>query len=533
MKRSVDEVVQMRKLTMAAAAAAALLLAACGGGSGGNGAGNGGGTETGTAGGGGGSTSTGDAVLTISVVETSASNFDPAMNSVNGVFTLAAVYDTLIMRNSDGTLSPYVATEWEFTDPTTLEMTIRDDVVFSDGVALDAAGVQANIEAARDKGGPLSGQLAEVSDFTIVDETTLQIHLSSPNPSIPNVLAGPPGMLLSPDALDDESLSTTPVGSGPFVLTESLPGQRYEYERRDGYWNDEHFHYDSVVANVFTDAQSQINALISGQAQTAELESTPTLQGRIADGSINYVGAPFNVHQLMMLDQAGEMVPALADERVRQAANFAIDRAAISNLRGPESGGPTSQVFKPGQAGYSDALEEVYPYDPDRARELLAEAGYEDGVSFQMVNIAYFDEPAQAMTGYLAAVGINVEIVNVPIGQYQSSIASGEYPSAFFAFNMNDPYADLKRLVMPDGALNPFGIENAEVIGLYEEASNSTTPEELAAALEAINTILVEEAWWAPTHYNVNGLAHTPNVDGIEWDVVRPPYFYDWRPAES
>lgn len=472
----------------------------------------------------------GDATsIAIAVTETAAVQFDPALQDVNATYQLAPVYDTLFRQTSAATVEANVVTEWEYVTTTELRLTIRDDVVFSDGATLDSAGVKANLEAVQSKGGPYATSVAAIASIDTPDATTVVLNLSEPNPTLPAVLAGTAGMLVSPDAIDSPTLATTPVGSGPYVLEDAAPGQSYTYTKRDDYWNAEHYAYDTVELLVFADEASKLNALESGQIDVAEAQATEPVKALVDDGKVDFVRAHYNVDFMMLSDREGTLVPELADVRVRQAMNYAVDREAIAALAGEGNNTATVQLYKPGQTGYVESLQERYPYDPDKARELLADAGYADGFQVPMVSSSYFDQSAQALAGYLADVGIEVQITNVPLGDYIASVTGTEYPTSFFAYNMGDPYADTVLIAAADGTFNAFKLADPDVEAGIAAARESTTPEELAAGLEQVNTALVENAWFVPLYAQGFGIA-SAGVDGITFDVTRPAPLYDWTP---
>lgn len=468
--------------------------------------------------------------LTVALQEVAAANFDPALGSDTMSFQLSAVYDTLLRQDSTGELFPNLATEWGYDSPTELSMSLRDDVTFADGSPLDAAAVVANLEAVKNGGGPYSGSFAAITTAEVVDDTTVRVVLEEPNPTFFSLLTTPAGMVANPAAIDAGTLSTKPDGSGPYTLTNSAPGQSYQYEKRDDYWNSEHYPLQKIVLNVFTETQAKLNALQTGQADITEYSPDATIQPLLESGELELAAAPYNTNMLLLLDRGGEQVPALADVRVRQAINFAIDRDAIATIGGggDDARTPTAQLPKPGQAGFREDLNDLYPHDVEAAKRLLTEAGYADGFSLPMVSISYFDQQAQALAGSLAEIGITLEITNVPIGQYVSSITSGEFASAYFANLIADPYADIARLTLPDGAYNPFGVSSPELEEAYGAADLATSADELDAAMAEVNRIVVEEAWLAPFLFDRLGYAHTPSLQGIAFETVRPATYYDW-----
>lgn len=469
-----------------------------------------------------------DMTINVAVQEVTAMNFNPALNNDTTSFQLSPLYDTLVRQLGDGTMEPNLATAWEYTSPTELVLDIRTDVTFSDGEPVTTDDVVASLEAVQSSGGFYASGFADITSIVATDEDTVTVEFSAPAPTFVNLLATPAGMVAPESAISAGTLETDPVGSGPYTLESSSPGQSYRYAKREDYWNAEHFPIEAITVTVMDDDNAKINALRTGQVDIIENQPNATIQDLVNDGTIAFEAAPYNTNFLLLMDRDGVTVPALGDKRVRQAINYALDREGIAAIGGEGLRDATTQLIKPGQPGYVEELDSAYAYDPERARALLAEAGYPDGFTFNMVNISYFDPQAQALVAQLAEIGIDAQITNVPIGDYVSSIMSGDYPAAYFAYQVVDPYADLTRLTANSAAFNPFNATSNEVDAAFDQARQSTTDEELDVALAGVNTILVEDAWFATFLYDYLGYATNPELQGVDFSVVRPPSYYNW-----
>ncbi|MDX2377856.1 ABC transporter substrate-binding protein [Microbacterium sp. LRZ72] len=474
-----------------------------------------------------------DSTLTMAHDGNTQINFDPGVGSITVTTYLAPVYDTLLRRLSDGSYEPNLATEWGYESPTEFSMTLRDDVTFADGTPLDAAAVVANLENVKNGTGPLASDFATIDSIEAVDDNRVVITLSTPNPSLPLTLSGVSGMIANPAAIEGGELATQPDGSGPYeyLADESISNDTYVYEKRDDYWASDDYPYDRIEVKVIPDAAAAVNALESGQVDMVELGTAGDIV-RVENAGLDFTGASNNVWTLHLEDRAGELVPALGEVEVRQALNHAIDRAAIVESVNQGLGSPTTQLVKPGMAGYDETLNNVYPYDPEMARELLAEAGYPDGFEMDAVSISLADTQVQALVGYLAEVGVTLNVVNVPPDQYIPSILSGEYPTAFLPYGMVDAYFDFGQLVTPEGGFNPMGSSDEQINDLYAEAGSATNDEERAAILEQLNARVVELAWFLPMFNDAYGYALSDDVTGVEWQTFRPPMYYQWAPAD-
>ena len=479
----------------------------------------------------GGSSETIDATITWSDLGSGTVNFDPGLSSLNVRNFLFPVYDPLIRRSGDGEFHPSLATSWEYTSPTEFHMTLRDDVKFEDGTPFNGDVVKKNLEYVHTASGPLASQLAAISEVVVNSPTDVTIKLSSPVPSLPAALSSTIGLMVHPDHVGGPELASQPFGTGPYTLdTDStIANDTYSYVKKADYWQPEHYPYKNAKVKVIADPQAVINALRAGDIQVGLIVDVS--QAKTAEeAGLNVQSAPFNIDDLMLFDRAGTKVPALADQRVREALNYAIDRKTIVDTIQLGQGNATTQLLKPGLAGYDQTLDSKYPYDVDKAKALLAEAGYKDGFSMDMVSISLWDPNAQAVAGMLAKIGVKVNIVNVPSNQYIPSIIAGEYPSAYLPFAVSDTFFDLPQLVLPDGGFNPFKSEDSEVVSLWEQAKTATTDDGRNAIYQKLNARIVDLAWFVPVHTRSLSLASSPDITGVEFTQVLPQPFYDVRP---
>jgi peptide/nickel transport system substrate-binding protein len=246
---------------------------------------------------------------------------------------LDPVYDTLIHYGANGELEPWLATSWEFTDPTTLELKLRDDVTFTDGAKFDAEAVKANFQYAIDKKANQADQvfLSNIASMTVVDPTTIDLTLSQPNPALPYDFSQLSGYMASPEALQaTDGLKQEPVGSGPYLLDTDAtrPGVSVVYKRNPDYWaaDQDVFPYDKVTFSIITDPTAAKNAASTGQVDALTVQPGTDISGfqQVTSKSGDQSGMTG-----AWLDTTGTAAKPLADVRVRQALNYAIDREKL------------------------------------------------------------------------------------------------------------------------------------------------------------------------------------------------------------
>ena len=413
---------------------------------------------------------------------------------------LQPVYDSLLQNDDDGEPGPRIATEWSYDDTNTvLTLTLRDDVTFTDGTALDAEAVKKNLDSARQQTGEAGGQLRFISSVDVVDATHLTITLSAADPSLLTNLAGTAGMLASPAALDTPELATVPIGSGPYEYdaAQSQAGTTYVYDRNEDYWDKAEYPYDSVTVTVYNDATSLINSLRSGQLDSGIVDAKE-ISGLESAGLTTTSAPAYTTSGLFLFDRAGTQVPALGDVRVRQAINYAFDRTAFAEQVFDGEGTATDQMFSADSAAYDPSLEDAYPYDVDKAKALLAEAGYADGFDLPMPDVSVvFPTQQAAVTEALTAIGIRPQYQPVNGATFISDLLSAKYPAAIFNLNTFRPW-DVAQLSMGSQSVwNTFKTDDATVTSLIAAAQTQSGDEQIATFKE-LNKYIVEQAWYAP-----------------------------------
>ena len=425
-------------------------------------------------------------------------SWDPAQAHVgHQLQPYQAVYDTLILRSPDGELEPMLATDWSYNeDRTQLTLDLRTDVTFSDGEVFDAAAAQANFEHFKAGNGRQAAQLAAYASSDVVDDDTIVITLSAPDPAFEYYLSQAAGLMGSPAALDSPDIATNPIGSGPYVFdsSTSVAGSQYGFTARDDYWNPDLQKFDSVVFKVLADPTARLNALVAGQVDATVVDARAVEQAEGAGKT--FVPSQTDWAGLLLMDRDGAQVPALADVNVRRAINYALDRDALLTTLAMDYGTVTQQVFGPESGAYVEDLESTYPYDPDRAKELLAEAGYEDGFEFSVPSIPGFETVLAVVGQQLADVGITLTPQAIPPQNLVPDIGAGKFPAAFFSLFQGEPWVAINQLASTSALYNPFDTTTPELQEMIDAVQfGGDESDELA---KDVNTYLTENAWFAP-----------------------------------
>jgi peptide/nickel transport system substrate-binding protein len=511
---------------IAVALTAAMALAACSAGAGTAQAGNG-------------STAPGQ-LLTIGSTTGPAPSLDPAKIDPAALFYDEAAYDSLLYQAPDGSLQPDLAVRWGFRGSgyTTFQLTLRSGVRFSDGSALTAQVVKAWLEYFKAALGPDSTEASDIASVTTSGTYTVTLQLSKPDPELPlllsqNYLMG--DVVSGPGLSHPSELATRTAGAGPYVLEpgQSVTGDYYTYLPNPYYWDKTLIHYKKIKIEVITNDETTLNALRTGQIDVAEGDLSTVTAARAA--GLQVVARSANVIGLALADRAGTKAPPLAKVQVRQAINYAINRDAIaSGLFGPY-GTVTSQLTRPGLQGYDPQLNDAYPYDPAKAKQLLAAAGYPDGITLPVLSTSLLDIDliTQAIASQLSKVGIHLQIhSDGTFTQYANDLVAGAYPVISFDFGVGDYYQESTTEYLPDAQLNPFHSQDALIEQLYNAAqtqggaARTATYQKIAARISAL-------AWFAPVILQDRFIFAQPSVAGVQaWTgVTANPDLRDWYPA--
>jgi peptide/nickel transport system substrate-binding protein len=473
--------------------------------------------------------------LTIAMNNNGPPTLDPRLAREGNPLTYyQPVYDPLLRRMPNGDIVPWLATEWSFNDDkTVLTLKLRDDVTFVDGAAFNADVAKANLDAFRTGGGPDSPTLANVSEVVVVDPTTIEIRLAAPDPGLLIFLSNAAGLQASPAHIGTEEIKTSPVGSGPYVLDPAATtfGAQWSYVRNDNYWNPEIQKFERINIIPMPNTTARLNALISGEVDVA-LMSPETAAAAEAAG-LKPAITQINWNGLGFLDRDGAIVPEMADVRVRQAIIHAIDREAIFRTIYGGRGIMTEQVFSPVTAAYIEEFDgyNVYPYDPDRARALLAEAGLEGGFTIPFGKNQ--DDPPDiyaAIADYLAEVGITVEITEMNGDDLRSQLFEAQWPFWEASMFMGSDWVSIRTIIAPDALFNPFDTQRDELDG-YISTIQVAEGEELEAAAEALNRYIVENAWFMPILRADRLVFHRDTIT-VEPQIQQSmPSIYNYAPA--
>lgn len=455
--------------------------------------------------------------------------FDPhrATSSYDNTW-LFPVYDRLVHMSPDGGAVPGLATEWRFAaDGAYLDLELRQEVRFHDGTTFDARAVAANLHRARTvTGSSIGAELEAIEDVEILGCHRVRLHLRYPDAALPLILSDRAGMMVSPAAFDDASLDRRGVGAGPFRHVEYRLGDRSIYERFEDYWEPADAGVARLELLLIPDTITRLNAVRSGQADGATIGTLQIAEAQAAGLQVQ-TGVGLEVLHMQLNRARSEF----GDRRVRQAVNHAIRRVAIVEALGLGYGEASVQPFPAGYVAHDPQLGRLhYPYDPQRARALLAAAGLEDGFAFELIvpNIPSYLPLFEAVQYQLAEVGIEA-VPRVLEGAQISErfYGAAESDAALVTWGGRpDPSQTIDLLYTPGALPNPGDHSTPEVVRLAAAARQEIDPERRGELLRAATAEITREAMDVVLSLPSSTFALRPNVDGMQvWASGNKPEF--------
>lgn len=442
-----------------------------------------------------------DATIAIAV-NSAPRSLDPAqLDGGAQAYVWGLIFDSLLYRDNSGELQPNAAEKWEYSeDGLTLTFTLRDGMTFSTGDPVTAEAVRANLVRNAETPGQQQEKMVAVESVEAPDDRTVVVNFSSPDPAFLSNMAIDAGVIADPATVDEDRTATDPVGSGPYILDteKSVTGSTYVLERRDDHWNVEAYPFKTVTVRVLQDPTAAINALKTGEIDAATV-SASQLDQFANDPNFQQFPVPgAATGYLNLADRDGTRIPALGDLRVRQAINYAFDRESIVEKLLFGKGTPTVQTFNLKGDAYDPALEETYDYDVEKAKDLLAEAGYGDGFAVSMPSTPMSMQFEPTISQALGDIGIDVTWDSVPPQNATASLATGEYGMYFFLLGNDASTAREAETRLHSSSQNPFKWTSPELTELEKQADAEMDDEARAATYKELNKYLTDNAMFAP-----------------------------------
>ncbi len=442
------------------------------------------------------------------------------------------IYETLFELQPDGTIVPHLAESYEVSsDSTTWTFNIREGVTFHDGTPLTAEIVAGSMERFIDPDNAFRFRflLDRITEVSVVGPMQVQVQLATPFAPLLAHLTHNTTAIVLPAAVEElgEAFGENPIGTGPFAFESWDRGSRVNLVTNENYWGDVPA-IDGVSFLAVPENTTRMALVESGEAHVAVRVPPQDIQRLDALDTVTVE----NVSSLRTIYiYFNHTLEPFTDPRVRQAFNYAVNKQDIADFVLGGAVRPSDAAIAPGIFGYTDVG--GYPYDPERARELLAEAGYPDGFSTTLYSPSgrYLQDIqiTEAVQSQLAEVGIDATIETLEWGAYleltRQPAGENEVPVAMLGWGTVTGDADYGLYALfhtsqhvPDGSNRSF-YSNALVDDLLDEARVNTNPAEREALYEDALRIINEDAPWLFLHSETQLVAVNDAVSGL---VIHP-----------
>lgn len=340
------------------------------------------------------------------------------------------IFEQLINRGPDGKITPGLATSWTVSpDGTQYDFQLRQGVTFQNGQPFTADDVKFSFERYVDPaiGNVFAYQLAGLKSVDVVSPSEVRITLSKPDGAFIN--AGGYAFIVPKDYVNQvgpDGFAAKPVGTGPFSFGSNVVGQSVTLNRYDGYWGDK-AGYQSVEFRIMPDANARLAALQTGEIDLAAQVLPQNLPQLKSNADLRVVSKPLGDNIFLLTNNKDTAAP-YAQPLVREALATAIDQKAIREQILGGLADPLTGV-SPINDGYANVTLQQRPFDPAKAKQLLAQAGFPNGFSMDFwapVNgrLCCSAQVAQAIAGYWTSIGITVNLKTVEYSQWVQAESS-------------------------------------------------------------------------------------------------------------
>ncbi|MCT8161564.1 ABC transporter substrate-binding protein [Pseudoruegeria sp. SHC-113] len=459
------------------------------------------------------------------------------------------IMEPLVMRDMTGAMVPALATDWgpSETDPTVWVFKLREGVTFHDGAEFDSEDVKFSLDRAMTPDSDYKELLASVVEVRAPDKYTIEIVTDGPNPIMPNNLTNmfimDKGWAEANNAVkvqdyeggEDTFAAKNANGTGAYKLVSREPDVKTVLAINEDYWGKDEFALDvtEIIYTPIQNAATRVAALLSGEVDFIQDVPVQDLD-RVANADgLQVITAPQNRVIFLGMNQgdadlANDSVDGanpLADKRVRQAMNIAINRDAIKQVVMRGQSQPAGMISPPFVNGWTAEFDAVPATDIETGRQLMADAGYGDGFSIQLdcPNDRYINDEAicQAVTGMMAQIGITVNLDAKPKAQHFPLINTLE--TDFYMLGWGVPTYDSEYIFNflvhtkgeKYGSWNGTRFSNADLDAKIEGLASETDLEKRDATIAEIWQVVQDEVLYLPIHHQVLNWGMADKVETI------------------
>jgi peptide/nickel transport system substrate-binding protein len=458
----------------------------------------------------------------------------PAAGYVPGDYLVAApAIETLFRLDNQARPTPWLATGYKVSkDFKSLTLTLRKGVKFHDGTDFNAEAVKYLLDIYRDSN---MSELKSVTSVDVIDSHTVRLNLAEFMVQLPANLAFRPGLMVSPTAIKTQGKDwcmTHPVGTGPFKFVSYQRDASAKYEKFPGYWQKGKPYLDGVEFLFIADRTSAVMAFKSGSAQVHGGLSPQYLAELKESGKYSMSTIPIAAYGLA--GDSGHTTSPFADVRVRKALEYAIDKVAIARTVGYNIFKPASQITAI-ETWYYNPSVKGYEYNPQKAKELLAQAGYPNGFKTRiMYQTTDPQDVFTAIQGYLGQVGIEAKLEPMAAPLFVQNHTGG-WDNGLMWFNCSsgthiDPGYIVENRLSSKGAQFVSITHPADYEKKLFSAATELDVKKRKAIYQAVMKSISDNALVAPVYIMYSGRAAYPEVRNLGMYEVA---MHLWTPEDA
>jgi peptide/nickel transport system permease protein/peptide/nickel transport system substrate-binding protein len=459
------------------------------------------------------------------------SSLDPTTGGAGSDHTLLwTMYDTLVEWDYD-TLKPRPGlAKWKYSDPKTLVLDISKDVKFHDGTPLDAEAVKFNLERNRtDKRSNIKADLTSVESVEVTGPLQVTLKLKNPDTALPAILSDRAGMMVSPTnikALGNDT-NRKPVGAGPWKFVSWADNQSIVVTRNEHYWKPGRPYLDGIEFSIIPELATGLRSVVAGENDMAF--SLPPRLKPVIDRAKNLqtITGP-TLYCIQLYFNYGRA--PLNNVKVRQAINFAIDRDIFVKATMNGLGEPATMTLPSRHWAYDKSVSTLYPHNVEKARKLLAEAGFKDGVDLTIGG--YNDQDSvrrsEVLQAQLGKAGIRLKFTRGTIAEISAQFFATEkkFDVLLSAWTGRPDPSMTYALGFDKGAYyNASREADPELVKLIQQSRESEDLKERAEVFAKIQRFIMENALSAPLAFQYELDALGAKVKGYEPNLLGKPKY--------
>jgi len=434
---------------------------------------------------------------------------------------LINMFDTLVTRDADNKLAPGLATEWKAVNDTTWQFKLRQGVKFHNGEPFNAEAVKFSIDRLNNAAtkSPIV-ELKTVKEVVVVDEYTVNLVTSAPDPIIPNKMVLFGGAMVPPKYIQekgDDFFAKNPVGTGPFKFVSWKKDHEVVMEANTEYWAGAP-KVNKLTFRTIPNFADMVAAVKTGEVDIAA-NLTADVASQLNGSEVNVVSAPWIRTFYFVIDTTKDS--PLAKKEVRQALNYALDvNTVIDTVLGGHA--KRAATLVPSQNFGYDASIKPYEYNPEKAKQLLAQAGYPDGFSTQLDASNLDADIVQALAAQLEKVGVKVQVNLMEAATLTANVTAKKNSPLYYLGNTGwtmDAMSNFQSYLKSDRRYNAW--KNQEADKLVDIEETTIDPDKRMDALKKLQQLLIEEAPYVYLYQldSIYGMSKnvqwTPNVIGV------------------